>query len=267
MSARAAAISCLLATAAMASDAQEAPHPAVQPAALKAASASPGHAAHWTYDGETGPTHWSELSGDNTWCSAGHQQSPINIASTVHADAALPAPTWSSVAGGMVVNNGHTIEVDISGAGGVAIGDKTYVLKQFHFHHPSEHTINGRSFPLEAHLVHAADDGRLAVVSVMFDSGPSNPLLDQIWGSAPVLEGKSAVRFDIDPAELIPRHSAAYRYEGSLTTPPCSETVTWTVMAEPATASPAQLAAFAALFPNNARPVQPLNRRYVLLTE
>jgi carbonic anhydrase len=114
--------------------------------------------------------------------------------------------------------------------------------------------------------VHAAPDGDLAVVGVMFLEGSSNSDLDAIWATAPGRQGKAAVAFEINPAKFAPADGSAFRYEGSLTTPPCSETVRWTVMATPQTISPSQIAAFAALFPWNARPVQPLNRRYVLKT-
>jgi carbonic anhydrase len=174
--------------------------------------------------------------------------------------------TWLPAKGGMVVNNGHTIEVEVAGAGGAKLDGVDYTLKQFHFHHPSEHTVDGKSFPLELHLVNQAADGRLAVISVLFLEGTANPALDSIWATAPAKEGKAAVAFSIDPAKFMPASSGAFRYEGSLTTPPCSETVTWTVMAQPQTVSASQIAAFATLFPYNARPIQPLNRRYVLKT-
>jgi carbonic anhydrase len=226
---------------------------------------TPAHPAHWSYGGEGGPEHWAELAPENRACSSGIQQSPIDLAGAMQAGIDAPHPRWIAARGATVVNNGHTIQVDLSG-GGVELNGKPYALKQFHFHHPSEHTINGKSFPLEVHFVHAAADGDLAVIGVMFLEGSYNPSLDPIWATAPAREGKAAVAFEIDVASFLPPESSAFRYEGSLTTPPCSETVHWTVMASPITASADQLAAFATLFPHNARPVQPLNRRYVLKT-
>jgi carbonic anhydrase len=233
----------------------------------KAAPAVPApdaHAVHWSYDGAGAPVHWGDLSSSNHACKVGDEQSPIDLKSAIPADFPKAAPNWSPVRGGTVVNNGHTIQFDIGGAGGLDIGGVRYDLKQFHFHHPSEHTVDGKSFPLEVHLVHAAPDGRLAVVGVMFEEGASNPALDPVWATAPTQEGKAAVAFEVDPSKFLPREPAAYRYQGSLTTPPCSETVTWTVLAKPITASRSQIQAFASLFPNNARPVQPLNRRFLL---
>lgn len=228
----------------------------------KSSTPAPGH---WSYGGEGGPAHWGEISADNKPCAAGMQQSPIDLAGAMPASIPAAQPHWLPVHGGMVVNNGHTIQVDVADGGGIMLDGKHYVLKQFHFHHPSEHTIDGKQFPLEVHFVHAAKDGELAVIGVMFMEGSANPNLDAIWATAPVKEGKAAVAFDIDPSKFIPAGSA-FRYEGSLTTPPCSETVHWTVMAAPQTISPSQVAAFTTLFPWNARPVQPLNRRYVLKT-
>lgn len=196
----------------------------------------------------------------------GHQQSPVDLSGAMSASIAPPAAHWISASGGMVINNGHTIQVDVPAGGSVTLDGKDYVLKQFHFHHPSEHTIDGKQFPLEAHFVHTAGDGDLAVIGVMFLEGAANPNLDAIWATAPGREAKAAVAFPIDAAAFMPKQGAAFRYEGSLTTPPCSESVHWAVMATPVTASASQIAAFASMFPNNARPVQPLNRRYVLKT-
>jgi carbonic anhydrase len=199
-------------------------------------------------------------------CTLGRQQSPIDLTGAIPADMATPRPSWTAVHGGAVLNTGHTIQVNLSGAGTLDLGGATYSLQQFHFHHPSEHTIDGKAFPLELHLVHAAQDGRLAVVGVLFEEGPANPALDAVWATAPGREGKAAVAFDIDAADFLPKGGGAFRYEGSLTTPPCSETVSWTVMATPLTASHAQIAAFAAMFPDNARAVQQINRRFILKT-
>jgi len=244
---------------------------AIAMAALTAAFADPpeetaANPKHWSYGGEEGPAHWAELAPENRPCSAGVQQSPIDLSGALLAALTSPKPQWVPVRSGMVINNGHTIQVDVGSAGGIELDGVKYALKQFHFHHPSEHTIDGKAFPLELHLVHAAGDGRLAVVGVMFLEGTANPALDAVWATAPAKEGKAAVAFEINAARFMPKSAAAFRYEGSLTTPPCSETVRWTVMAEPQTASASQITAFSTLFPWNARPVQPLNRRYVLKT-
>ena len=227
---------------------------------------TPTHHPHWTYGGEGGPEHWGELGPENKPCAVGMQQSPIDLAGALSAKVAAPVPRWIPAKGAEVVNNGHTLQVNVEQGGGVSLGGKDYVLKQFHFHHPSEHTIDGKSFPLEVHFVHAAEDGDLAVIGVMFEEGAANPNLDPIWSTAPVSEGHAKAPGTIDAFAFMPPTVGVYRYEGSLTTPPCSETVHWTVMSTPVTASSGQIAAFASLFPWNARPVQPLHRRYVLKT-
>ena len=231
-----------------------------------AADEAPIHPKHWSYGGEGGPAHWGELAPENGPCASGAQQSPIDLAGAMSASIVAPQPHWQPAHGGMVINNSHTIQVDVSNGGSLSLDGQDYALKQFHFHHPSEHTIDGKHFPLEVHFVHASGNGDLAVVGVLFAEGTSNPDLDAIWATAPGREGKAAVAFDIDLTKFLPEQHDAFRYEGSLTTPPCSETVHWTVMASPQTASASQIAAFSALFPLNARPVQPLNRRYVLKT-
>jgi len=229
------------------------------------AKAAP-HPAHWTYGGEAGPEHSGERANANKPCTIGLQQSPVDLSGAVSATVPAPVPKWIPTHGGQVVNNGHTLQVNVNNAGGVRLEGKDYALKQFHFHHPSEHTIDGKVYPLEVHFVHAAADGDLAVVGALFDEGAPNPALDAIWATAPVKEGEAAMAAEIDALKFMPPKVGVYRYEGSLTTPPCSETVHWTVMSTPVTASPGQLAAFASLFPWNARPVQPLNRRYILKT-
>jgi len=227
---------------------------------------SAAHASHWSYGGEGGPEHWGELAPENRACAIGGQQSPIDLTSPLSARIDAPVAVWAPANGAEVVNNGHTLQVNVASPGNVKLGGKDYALKQFHFHHPSEHTIDGKSFPLEIHFVHAAPDGDMAVIGVMVDGGAVNPALNPIWAVAPAKEGRAEAAGEIDLDAFLPEDSSLYRYEGSLTTPPCSETVRWTVMSTPITASPSQLAAFAQLFPLNARPVQPLNRRYILKT-
>lgn len=227
---------------------------------------SPAHSAHWTYGGEEGPEHWGELGPENRPCAAGLQQSPVDLSGALTAHVPAPIPMWIPSNGGSIVNNGHTLQVNVNDGGSITLEGKSFALKQFHFHHPSEHTIDGKAFPLEVHFVHAARDGDLAVIGVMFEEGETNPNLDPIWASAPIHEGQVTIHREIDAYQFMPPVVGVYRYEGSLTTPPCSETVHWTVMTTPVSASSSQIEAFTTLFPWNARPVQPLNRRYILKT-
>ncbi len=220
----------------------------------------------WSYAGADGPAAWGRLAPEWAACSTGEQQSPIDLSAAVPAGVQPPHITWRASAA-EIVNTGRTVQVNLDDAGGVWLGDVLYELKQFHFHHDSEHAVDGRRFPLEAHFVHAAPSGGYAVIAVLFAEGEANPDLAGLWATAPAAPGRAAAPGPIDPAAFLPASARAFHYAGSLTTPPCDETVVWTVFADPAPVSAAQIAAFAQAFPNNARPLQPRNRRFVLATE
>lgn len=236
-------------------------------------SAHPAHAPHWSYEGAEDPSHWASLSPEFALCGSGHRQSPIDLvtkaATTSQGGAADPSarfePTDRKTVPVDVVNNGHTIQIDTVGSGVLVIGSERYVLQQFHFHTPSEHTIDGRSFPLEVHFVHKTAGGKLAVVGMLFEEGAENAALTPYWNrmsksvGAPVDLGKGGV----DIRKILPARLDVYRYAGSLTTPPCSEGVDWLVLKEHATASPAQIAAFRALMRHDNRPVQAVNDRAI----
>ena len=166
-----------------------------------------------------------------------------------------------------IVNNGHTIQVNFTDAGMLNGPGGDFKLIQFHFHHPSEHLIGGKSFPMEAHFVHANPAGALAVVGVLMATGKPNAVFSKIVSTMPDKEGPP-VRVDaaIDPNGLLPKKRSYYRYSGSLTTPPCSETVDWLLLTDPIEVAEADVARFAKLYPLNARPAQKSNRRFVLLS-
>lgn len=223
-------------------------------------------AHHWSYSGDTGPAHWGELSPDYAACSQGKQQSPVDITHAEHAK--LPVIEFNYKPSSLdVINNGHTIESDYEPGSSITIDGKTYNLVQFHFHHMSENAVNGEHFPLEGHLVHKSADGKLAVVAVFFKEGPANSAIETVWAHMP----KTAVNenkpkgLKVDASQLLPENREYYTFPGSLTTPPCTEGVTWLVMSHKMTASKEQIAAFAVLDPNDARPVQPLNGRKIEL--
>jgi carbonic anhydrase len=219
-----------------------------------------GHAS-WGYDGDGGPEHWGMLSADNAVCDSGHEQSPIDLHAVSDAADLVPALHWEA-GEGSVTDNGHTIKVGLDDAGSLHLGDREYDLVQFHFHAGSEHTVDGQQYPLEVHFVHASDDGHLAVVGVFFEEGAANPALDALWAAIPH-EGEHHEVDDVDPRAFLPSDHHAWRYAGSLTTPPCSEGVAWTVMQTPISASAAQIEAFTAHYSNNYRPVQALHARSV----
>lgn len=224
-----------------------------------------GHAPHWGYEGEAGPDQWGKLASEYAACSIGREQSPVDLTKAVPALLGHPLPAWKPVRL-QVLNNGHTIQVDCAGGGTVTVDGTAYDLLQFHFHHPSEHTVDGVTAAMEIHFVHRAAAGGLAVLGVLVRQGEANPALETIWKAMPAKAGE-VTRLDtlFHPGTLLPTDSSTWRYAGSLTTPPCSEVVSWVVYRQAVAASAEQIARFATLFPNNARPVQPLNRRKLLL--
>jgi len=223
------------------------------------------HHAHWAYDGSNGPDHWSDLDAKFATCYTGKNQSPINL--THFTDAELSPIKFNYQAGGdEVVNNGHTIQVNYAAGSTMTLDSQTFELKQFHAHAPSENQINGKSFPMEAHFVHADEHGNLAVIAVMFEEGAANAELAKAWQAMPEEEGKSAkLSENVLGTAVMPESTAYYRFSGSLTTPPCSEGVIWLVMKQPVTASKEQIEKFAhAMHHPNNRPVQPTNARLIL---
>jgi carbonic anhydrase len=220
-----------------------------------------GQEAHWGYSGATGPEHWAEF---GATCASGKAQSPIDI---VHPDkkglsaiefAYHPSPL-------KIINNGHSIQVNYGPGSSITLNGKSYQLQQFHFHHQSENELNGRHMPMELHLVHVAQDGSLAVVAVFLKEGHANSTVSTLWSNLPPeMEKEYAPEgVEIDAAGLLPPDHRYETFPGSLTTPPCTEGVTWVVLEKPATLSKEQIAKFAAIYPNNARPVQPLNGRVI----
>ncbi|MCA3693685.1 carbonic anhydrase [Aquidulcibacter sp.] len=218
--------------------------------------------AHWDYEGANGPENWGKMAEANKACASGQEQSPIDLTGGVDAEVSNIALHWNP-GDWSVVNNGHTIQVEGKDGGYATIDGERFDLIQFHFHTPSEHTIDGRNYPMEVHFVHKNAEGRLAVIGVLMMPGGENPLFSTIMEKAPKDEGSASLGM-IEQRGMIAPIDGVYRYQGSLTTPPCSETVLWTVLSTPILVSQKDVEAFQALFPMNARPIQPVNRRYVL---
>lgn len=219
---------------------------------------------HWTYEGEEGPDHWSELCIDYTPC-GGQVQSPIDIAGASD-DAALTdiAKTYDAT-GTEILNNGHTLVFTQDAGSSIVVNGETYNLLQFHFHTVSEHTIDGSHYPMEVHFVHKNEaTGKLAVIGVLFEEGAENPLLANFIDHLPTATDSTYSSADsYNPADLLPSDKSYFTYAGSLTTPPCSEIVTWIVMEHPLTASVEQIHKFEELEHENNRPVQPLEGRVI----
>jgi carbonic anhydrase len=232
---------------------------------------------HWTYEGPNGADHWSQLDPDYALCNVGKEQSPIDIRNTKKTE--LPALRFESKSAPLkyLQNNGYTIRVnyhDARGTGDFLIGgDTRYQLTQFHFHRPSEEYIHGKPYDMVAHLMYKASDGKVAGVAVLLKAGRANATIQQIWDHMPKTESKVLPDFshaeeeipevEINPAGLLPHDAAYYTYMGSVTAPPCTEGVTWFVLKTPAEISAEQINAFAALYPHDVRPLQPLNGRVV----
>jgi len=224
-------------------------------------------AVHWSYSGAGAPQFWGDLKPEFGTCGSGKHQSPIDISTATIT--ALPKIQFDYHATPLrVVNNGHSIQVNYQRGSSVVVDGKRYDLMQIHFHTPSEHTMGGKAYPMVAHLVHKAADGELLVIAVLMQAGAGNPLIERIWQQLPSEAGqmKIADEQSINVAGLLPKDATYFTYTGSLTTPPCTEGVKWIVLSAPVTVSEAQVDRFAALFPHNARPVEPLNGRTVLFS-
>ena len=242
-----------------------------KPATLPAAMAAPelaAHpvgdaAAHWSYAGNGSPDTWGAMKPEFSKCSSGTRQSPIDIRDGIHVDLEpvqfdyRPTPF-------RVVDNGHTVQVNVGPGNWIEVTGRRYELVQFHFHRPSEERINGRQFDMVAHLVHKDLEGRLAVVAVLLDRGPAHPLVQSVWNNLPLEKREEvAARGSINLADLLPADRGYFTYMGSLTTPPCSEGVLWMVMKTPVPLSTEQIDIFARLYPMNARPVQQASGRLI----
>jgi carbonic anhydrase len=231
-------------------------------------AAEHGSAPHWTYEGEHGPRQWGSLDAAYETCQLGRQQSPIDIRGAHAAD--LPAIVFSYQPSPLkVVDNGHTVLVTCAPGSFITVGDHRYELQQFHFHHPAEEKVNGRSYPLVAHLVHKDAEGKLAVVAVLLTTGHANDVVEKVWTNLPAEEGKEAgpEGVTVDAAGLLPATRGYFTFTGSLTTPPCTEGVTWFVLKSPVQMSNDEVALFARKYPHNARPIQPRNARPIQMTK
>ncbi len=234
---------------------------------------------HWGYEAANGPDNWGSMDSEWALCAEGLEQSPIDLANASEVE--LPGVEIRLPSGQEVevlnqegvigaLDNGHTIQINSKTGETLTVGDKTFALVQFHFHAPSEHTVDGEHFPMEMHFVHQAEDGALAVVSVLIEAGAQNPSIAPLWAQLAEAPGtETTVQIPAEFADHIFSGDATgvYHYGGSLTTPPCSEGVQWYVRRTPTQFSKDQIAAFTAVYDHNNRPVQALNARTVYLDE
>jgi len=223
------------------------------------ADVKPAKDVHWGYTGDIGPEHWAELAAENKACAVGTRQSPIDIREGV-AVALEPIAFDYRASGFSVLDNGHTVQVNVAPGNGITVMGRRYELVQFHFHRPSEERVNGKQFDMVAHLVHKDSAGRLAVVAVLLERGADDkpqPLLQTVWANLPLERGETVqAQAQIDLNQLLPQNRGYYTYMGSLTTPPCSEGVLWMVLRQPVPLTAQQVGVFSRLYPMNARPLQ-----------
>lgn len=223
------------------------------------------HAATWAWEGPTGPAAWGELGAENATCGVGTQQSPINLPAGLSPDAALAALAFEYGAASLrLADTGHGTNASPEGSQTLAIASDRYNLLQFHAHTPSEHTVDGRSFPMEIHFVHQAGDGALAVVGLLIEEGPQNGAFQPVVEAFSTSDGTFSLA---NLAGLLPSAKSYFAYPGSLTTPPCTEGLRWIVLKTPVALSAGQIAVFAGDHGPTNRPVQPLNGRTVRVSE
>lgn len=218
---------------------------------------------HWSYEGDSGPANWSKINVDWAKCGNGNRQSPIDIRDGMKVELEQISFDYHPSSFN-VVDNGHTVQVGVSGGNYITVQNRMFELQQFHFHRPSEERINGKAFEMVVHLVHRDAEGRQAVLALLLERGVPQATIQTVWNNLP-LEKFETMHPSIllDPAEMLPARRDYYTYMGSMTEPPCSEGVLWLVMKQPVQASPAQMALFSRLYPLNARPIQPGNGRII----
>ena len=222
----------------------------------------------WSYSGETGPDFWGSLNPDWALCADGSMQSPINVVDPTAKPLVNPVFRYAK-SPATVVDNGHTVEGVpdyFRRPSFLRIGSAVYALKQFHFHAPSEHQINGKSYPLELHFVHSDESGQIAVVGLFVEEGaPAGPAWRPFLRALKGHDNKADDRQirSLDWPALLPDDKRTIRYSGSLTTPGCSEGVRWNLLTKTMTMSRAEIARFTREYDDNHRPIQPLNGRTV----
>ena len=235
---------------------------AAKPAA--ASTHAEAHPAHWDYAGSGGPEAWGRMKPEFMTCSTGTRQSPIDIRDGIKVNLDPVQFDYNKPSGFRVIDNGHTVQVNVAAGNSIEVMGRHYELVQFHFHRPSEERIDGRQFDMVVHLVHKDIDGRLAVVAVLLDRGSAQPIVQSVWNNLPLEKGDEiAARLPIDLNRLLPAERGYFTYMGSLTTPPCSEGVLWMVMKAPVQISADQIGIFARLYPMNARPIQSVAGRLI----
>jgi carbonic anhydrase len=217
----------------------------------------------WNYQGDKGPEAWAQMSPEFATCAKGKRQSPIDIREGLKVDLEPIAFDYKPTSF-RVIDNGHTVQVNLAAGNFIDVGGKRFELQQFHFHRPSEERINGKQFDMVAHLVHKDMEGKLAVIAVLLDRGVPHPVVQTVWNNLPLEKGQEfSARGSLDLNGLLPVDRSYFTYMGSLTTPPCSEGVLWLVMKSPVSVAQEQIHIFSRMYPMNARPTQAVAGRVI----
>ncbi len=230
--------------------------PSTGKSAPAAAASAPKQDIRWGYTGEGAPDRWGQLTPEFRQCAIGTRQSPIDIRDTIRVDQEKIQFDYrpSKFA---VVDNGHTVQVNVAPGNSMEVMGRRYELQEFHFHRPSEERINGRQYDMVAHLTHKDADGRLATIAVLLERGQDQPLIQAVWNHLPLEKGDTyEAPIPIDLNQLLPKDRGYFTYMGSMTTPPCTEGVLWMVFRQPVQLSTQQISIFSRLYPMNARPLQ-----------
>ncbi len=227
------------------------------------------HAATWSYTGKTGPEFWGQLDPAYRLAATGRQQSPIDIQTRKTISKTLPQLKFDYQSEQVSsFNNGHTIQHDDEPGSFLYVGDQRYALEQFHVHTPSEHTIDGKQFPMEIHFVHRATSKEVAVVAVLVEADAEGEVEVPYYYDLSTQPGEH-VRYEgqQNPSDLLPRRRDYYEYLGSFTTPPCTEGIRWFVLKQTVKASPERIRRFEIVLKANNRPVQLLHGRTISISK
>jgi carbonic anhydrase len=218
---------------------------------------------HWAYEGGGAPVNWGKLRSEYATCGTGQRQSPIDIREGIKVNLETIRFEYKPTQF-RIIDNGHTLQVNVGEGMAMHVMGKRYELIQFHFHRPAEERVNGKLYDMVVHLVHKNDEGQLAVIAVLLEKGSEHPLIQTLWNNMPLERDMEVSPAEpIDLVQLLPEIRSYWTYMGSLTTPPCTEGVLWMVMKQPLQVSADQIAIFSRLYRNNARPVQPSNGRLI----
>lgn len=221
----------------------------------------------WSYADNTGPAHWGDLNAEYATCKNGKNQSPVDIKEARDVNLKPIKFDYEMLVPSRIVNDGRSVHVEMWSGGKIELDGTSFTLKQINFHTPSEHTVHGKHFPLEAQFVHQSEDNELAIIAILYVPGKPNSTISRLWEKLPVEQGKSERlgAYELKTIEIKDELKHYYYINGSLTTPPCTEGVRWIIMKQPYTVSRQQVEKLQqALGQPNNRPVQPLNARVIM---